>query len=104
MAIFGVKIDYNKKIEEVVKEFNERLNGKGQNPALVFFQGKATLIIKKVDSFVFFNVRVNPFEPPLYKYVLYSMFKRALKKKGLLLTKTKLLDNKELSKLLELRI
>ncbi|MCP4648886.1 MAG: hypothetical protein GY853_02225 [PVC group bacterium] len=101
MVLFAVKIDVDSKVSEVINEFNERLCGAGQNPALVFFDGKATLIFDRGETFIFFNVRVNPFEPPLYKYLFFLMFKRSLKNKRYSLGKPKLLDNRGLSRLLE---
>ena len=100
MAMFAISLAVDDKVREVVKEFNERLTS-GSNPSLVFFMGKASLIFERGEPYIFFNVRVNPFEPPLYKRILFVMFKRALKKKGYKHNKPKLLSNKDLSKVLE---
>jgi len=101
MVFFGVEIEADKKVIEVIEEFNQRLQGAGQNPALVFFDGKATLLINKRKQYIFFNVRINPFEPLFYKKIFFFMFKKTLKKKGYEQKKPKLLNNKELSRLLE---
>ena len=98
MAHFMVSVNRNSLNHEIVKEFNETING--NNPVFVLFQGKASLLLKGSEQFIFFNVRVSPFEPPLYKFLLYLTFKRMLKKKGYNV-EHKMLSSKEMEKVLE---
>lgn len=97
MAFFGVELPRSPKNSILVKDFNERINS--SNPVFVLFQGKTSLLLNEGKEYIVFNVRINPFELPLYKYFLYLVFKKAIKKlqyKG----KTKMLSNKDFQKLL----
>lgn len=99
MAHFMVSLERSPDNYRIVKEFNDRING--NNPIFVMFQGKASLLLRGGEQNIFFNIRVYPFEPPFYKYVLYQMFKRMLKKKGYNNKKTDMLSNSEMEKVLE---
>jgi len=98
MALFGVKIENHSRNEFLVQEFNERINS--NNPVFVMFKGKASLLYDEGKHRILFNVRVNPFEIPLYKFVLYAVFKRYLKKKEID-TVIQLMSSRELGNLLE---
>jgi len=98
MAHFMVKVKRNADNHKIIKEFNERING--NNPIFIMFQGKASLLLKGEEQHIFFNIRIYPFEPPFYKFLLYLMFKKMLKKKSYDV-EPKILSNAEMEKVLE---
>jgi len=98
MAHFMVNVERSPDNYLVVKEFNKRINS--NNPIFIMFQGKASLLLKGSEQNIFFNIRVYPFEPPLYKYILYAMFKRMIKKKGFNII-PKMMSSSEMEKVLE---
>lgn len=98
MAHYLVRTDSNEYANKIVEDFNDQINS--SNPVFMLFQGKASLLTHDKEQYIFFNIRVNPFEIPFYKYVSYLTFKRMTKKKGYK-AKFSLCSNKELERVLE---
>lgn len=98
MTHYLVKTSNNKYNYKIVEDFNDKINS--NNPVFVMFEGKASVLVRNNEQYIFFNIRVNPVELPFYKYLSYWTFRRMAKKKGYK-AKFGLCSNREFEKVLE---